>query len=230
MELDARPDDPGPPGHSHPDNGRRQPEGHRLHVRQPADLAHRRDNGVRDAADPRRAVPAAVGPVGGPGGLPPNDRRGPGRHPHRPVRVHHRGPHRGHRHRGRLRRLHPDREPRPEPGDHEQDGADQPAARIHRGAGRRLDRQPDRRHIRRFRRGAAGHPDGRSPQVLVKEAWRATAPDQSQASPPAAEPDESAVQRGERPSTPAGHFPRGLGERLRHGRAAGAAAQHHDRP
>jgi predicted PurR-regulated permease PerM len=48
-------------------------------------------------------------------------------------------------------------------------------------------------------------------QVLVKEAWRATAPDQSQASPPAAEPDESAVQRGERPSTPAGHFPRGSG-------------------
>ena len=57
--------------------------------------------------------------------------------------------------------LHPDREPRPEPGGHEQDGADQPAARIHRGAGRRLDRQPDRRHIRRFRRGAAGHPDSR---------------------------------------------------------------------
>ena len=83
------------------------------------------------------------------------------RHPHRPVHVHRPGPHRGHRHRGRLRRLHPDREPRPEPGGHEQDGADQPAARIHRGAGRRLDRQRDRRHIRRFRRGAAGHPDGR---------------------------------------------------------------------
>ena len=31
------------------------------------DLAHRRDRGVRDAADPRRAVPAAVGPVGRPG-------------------------------------------------------------------------------------------------------------------------------------------------------------------
>ena len=70
-------------------------------------------------------------------------------------------PHRRHRHRSRLRRLHPDREPRPEPGGHEQDGADQPAARIHRRAGRRLARQPDRRHIRRFRRGAAGHPDGR---------------------------------------------------------------------
>ena len=67
-------------------------------------------------------------------------------------------------------------------------------------------------------------------QVLVKEAWRATAPDQSQASPPAAEPDESAVQRGERPSTPAGHFPRGRGERLRHGGAVRAAAQHDDRP
>src|SRR5208283_585837 len=49
----------------------------------------------------------------------------------------------------------PDREPRPEPGGHEQDGADQPAARIHRGAGRRFARQPDRRHTRRFRRGAA---------------------------------------------------------------------------
>jgi predicted PurR-regulated permease PerM len=68
-------------------------------------------------------------------------------------------------------------------------------------------------------------------QVLVKEAWQATAPDQPQQSPaPAAEPKEPAVQRGERPSTPAGHFPRGPGERLRHGRAAGAAAQHHDRP
>jgi hypothetical protein len=67
-------------------------------------------------------------------------------------------------------------------------------------------------------------------QVLVKEAWRATAPDQSQASPPAAEPDESAVQRGERPSTPAGHFPRGLGERLRHGGTVRAAEQHDDRP
>jgi hypothetical protein len=27
---------------------------------------------------------------------------------------------------------------------------------------------------------------------------------------------------------PAGHFPRGPGERLRHGGAAGTAAQHHD--
>ena len=71
------------------------------------------------------------------------------------------GPDRGHRHRGRLRRLHPDREPRPEPGGHEQDGADQPAARIHRRAGRRLARQPDRRYVRRSGRGAAGHPDGR---------------------------------------------------------------------
>ena len=71
------------------------------------------------------------------------------------------GPHRGHRHRGGLRRLHPDREPRPEPGGHEQDGTDQPAARIHLRAGRRLARQPDRRHIRRFGRGAAGHPDSR---------------------------------------------------------------------
>ena len=70
---------------------------------------------------------------------------GPGRHPHRPVRIHRRRPHRGHRHRGRLRRIHPDREPRPEPGGHEQDGADQPAARIHRGADRRLTRQPGRR-------------------------------------------------------------------------------------
>ena len=58
------------------------------------------------------------------GGLPANNKQGAGRHPHRPVRVHHRGPHRGHRHRGRLRRLHPDREPRPEPGGHEQDGPD----------------------------------------------------------------------------------------------------------
>ena len=60
-----------------------------------------------------------------------------------------------------LRRLHPDREPRPEPGSHEQDGADQPAAGIHRRAGRRLDRDPDRRHVRRLRRGAARHPDSR---------------------------------------------------------------------
>ena len=152
---------PGRQGHGHPDSGRRQPEGYRVHVRQPADLIHRRDGGVRDAADPRRAVPAAVGPVGGPGGLLADDRRGPGRHPHRPVRVHRRGPDRGHRHRDRFRRLHPDREPRPEPGGHEQDGADQPAARVRRGAGRRLARWPDRRHIRGFRRGAAGHPDGR---------------------------------------------------------------------
>ena len=31
--LDARPDDPGPPGHGQPDSGRRQPEGHRVHGR-----------------------------------------------------------------------------------------------------------------------------------------------------------------------------------------------------
>ncbi len=41
---------PEPQRHGHPDSGRRQPGGHRLHARQPADLAHRRDRGVRDAA------------------------------------------------------------------------------------------------------------------------------------------------------------------------------------
>ena len=71
------------------------------------------------------------------------------------------GPHGGHRHRGRLRRLHPDREPHPEPGGDEQDGANQPAARPHRRAGRGLARQPDRRYVRRLRRGTAGHPASR---------------------------------------------------------------------
>jgi len=40
-------------------------------------------------------------------------------------------------------------------------------------------------------------------QVLVKEVWQATAPDQPQETPaPATESKESAVQRGKRPSTP----------------------------
>ena len=33
VELDSRPDEPGPRGHGHPDSGRRQPEGHRVHGR-----------------------------------------------------------------------------------------------------------------------------------------------------------------------------------------------------
>src|SRR5271169_3091675 len=32
VELDARPDDPGPRRHGHPDSGRRQRQGHRVHV------------------------------------------------------------------------------------------------------------------------------------------------------------------------------------------------------
>ena len=61
---------------------------------------------------------------------------------------------------GRLPRLHPGREPHPESGDHEQDGEDQPAARLARRPGRRLAGQPGRRRVRRLRRGPAGHPAG----------------------------------------------------------------------
>jgi hypothetical protein len=63
------------------------------------------------------------------------------------------------------------------PQERERHGADQPAGRIHRGAGRRLTRKPGRRHIRRFRRGTAGHPDGRRAAGAGKEVWQATAPD-----------------------------------------------------
>ena len=56
------------------------------------------------------------------------------------------------------------REPRAEPGGHEQDGADQPAARARLDPGRGLHRQLDRRAVRRLRRGAARHPGrGRRP-------------------------------------------------------------------
>ena len=53
-----------------------------------------------------RAVPVPVGAVGGPGGLPADDRRGAGRDPHRPVRG---GAlaHRGDRHAGRVPRSTP---------------------------------------------------------------------------------------------------------------------------
>ena len=46
------------------------------------------------------------------------------------------------------------REPHPEPGDHGQDGEDQPAAGADRGAGRRVAGQPGGRPVRRLRRGA----------------------------------------------------------------------------
>ena len=56
----------------------------------------------------------------------PHGRRGAGRYPHRPVRA---DPlaQRRHRLRRGLPGLHPDREPRPQPHRHEQDGAHQPA-------------------------------------------------------------------------------------------------------
>ena len=84
----TEPDEAGPGGQGHRGGGRGEPGRGRVHAGQPADLAHRRNRGVRDADGPRRPVPAAVGAVGRPGGFPPDDRRGPGRHPHRPVRLH----------------------------------------------------------------------------------------------------------------------------------------------
>ena len=74
--------------HDHPDVRRGEPGRHRVHAGQLPDLDHRRDRRVRDADDRGRAVPAPVGPVGRPGGLPAHDRRGAGRHPHRAVRLH----------------------------------------------------------------------------------------------------------------------------------------------
>ena len=65
---------------------------------------------------------------------------------------------RGHRDRHRLHHLPADREPHPEPGDHVQDGEDQPAARAGRGPGRRVAGQPGRRAVRRLRGRPAGHP------------------------------------------------------------------------
>ena len=92
-ELDAGPDDPGPPGHGHPD---------------PAADVSGKVTGYMAGNLLTSLIagvvvfvtllilgvpfPAAVGPVGGPGGLPADDRRGAGGHPHRPVRVHRRGP------------------------------------------------------------------------------------------------------------------------------------------
>ena len=58
-------------------------------------------------------------------------------------------------------------------------------------SGRRLDRRPDRRHIRRFRRGAAGHPDRRGVQVLVKEIWPA---------PPRTSPESPALRLSQQTS------------------------------
>ena len=82
-------------------------------------------------------------------------------HPDRPVRLLQPGLHGRGRHPGRVPGLHPDREPRPESGDHEPDGQDQPAAGPAGGAGRRRAGQPGRRAVRRLCRGAAGHPAGR---------------------------------------------------------------------
>ena len=116
-------------------------------------------------------------------------RRGPGRHPHRLVRVHRPGPYRGHRHRGRLRRLHPDREPRPEPGGHDKTARISPllvfiAVLTGASIGSLIGGI-----FGGFVAALLAIPTAGALQVLVKEVWQATAPDQPQESPaPAAEP------------------------------------------
>src|SRR6266566_4818280 len=108
------------------------------------------------------SLPAAVGDMGGPGGLPAHGRRRAGRHPHRLVRPRPFADRR-HRHRRHVHRLPADREPRAEPDDHEPHGERQPAARAGVRPGRDVGRQLARRFLRQLRGGFAFHPGRRRP-------------------------------------------------------------------
>jgi hypothetical protein len=120
---------------------------------------------------------ALLGALGGPGRFPADDRRGAGWDPDGALRL--RALLHGRR-RGadRVPRLHPDREPRLEPGHPQPDRAHQPAAGAGRDPGRGERGRLHRRVLRRLRGHAARDPPrrlppGARPRALAHDGARA---------------------------------------------------------